>query len=223
MVFPNWCLNPHHLPSLEDISSLPKTWNWSFDDFKHHNPFWMQFQVLNDEFVTSLSEQLLREISLLWQSDVTLLEVWAWNGRLAYFLNKKMLEASVKERVKLIAIDDYSRDKAQDLYIFMKKIDWIPVEEIDVIKAVDSYKPDIIISSWMPANRDWSKYFRRCCNVKHFVLIWNPEKCWTKKTWSECSDFSAKELVINWNICWEDNLDSTQKYSKIVLFSRRKY
>jgi hypothetical protein len=222
MSFPKWCYEGTYLPNIEDIKALPKYWNWSHDDFIHHNPLWTPFQILNDEFISSLSKEILDIIKNLLKPNITILEVGAWNGRLTYFLRKNLVRKNIKKKVALIATDNHSRFDAEDPYIYVRKIHWIPVKEYDIKKSIEKYNPNIIISSWMPDNIDWTEDFRNNESIQSFILIWNPEECGNRESWSNCQKFQWQEIIIKWNICWQDNLSITKRQkSKVVIFKRK--
>lgn len=46
---------------------------------------------------------------------------------------------------------------------------------MDYKEALKKYKPDIVISSWMPYTEDWTKDFRTFSSVKEYILIGEPD------------------------------------------------
>ena len=46
-----------------------------------------------------------------------------------------------------------------------------PVEKISHLDALNKYKPDIVISSWMELGQDWTSSFRACSSVQEYILI----------------------------------------------------
>ncbi len=222
MCFPKWCSTATYLPTIEEIDSLPVHWNCNKDDFIYHNPLWTPFQVLNDRFISWLSEELLNKINSFWKDNIKILEVWAWNGRLTYFLKQNLLMRDIKKSVELIATDDLSWHSKDDPYIWVRNIKNIPVENQDVEYAVTENNPDIIISSWMIKNEDWTIFFRHCKTVQNFILIWEPRQCGTDNSWSNCDLFEWQEISVDGNISWTDwGISWWRKSSKIVMFSRK--
>ena len=225
MGFPDWCRDPEHLPTLEEIDKIPNHWNWCKSDFIHHNPLWTPFQVLNKEFIEGLSKEITELSKSLDTDNVSILEVWAWNWRLSYFLKKELTIDKVKKQVRQIATDDFSWHEWEDPYIWVRKIDWMWVNDCNIQDSLSIYKPNIVISSWMPDGQDWTQYFRNNPNIDSFILIWNPGQCWKKESWESCDNFTWKEINITWNICWEDMSfmwNSDESYSNIVIFKRNK-
>jgi len=237
MWFPNWSSDPEYLPSLDELSEIKsdqKTWNFGFSDFIAHNPLWTPFQVLNDEFIKWISEELLKIINKVSSKNIKILEVWAGSWRLSYFLKKELTIENTKKNIEIITTDDLSWFEDENTIfdnheIYLKNNEWICVENLDAKKSVEKYEPNIVISSWMPKNKDWTLFFKDNKSINAFILIWVPSDCWTEETWKECDLFKLKILDIKWNISWRDghlpltyltskNYDSS---SKVVLFERK--
>lgn len=226
MGLPNWSYEAEYLPSLEDLNNINNNWNWNKSDFIHHNPLWTPFQVLNKEFIEWLSNEIIKLTKLINSENINILEVWAWNWRLSYFLEKELTIEKVKKNINQIASDDFSWHEKDDPYIWVKKIKWISIENYDVEESIEKFKPNIIISSWMPDKTDWTKFFRKYKNLNSFILIWNPEQCWNFDSWQECDKFEREKLNLKWNISWQDNPNlwknnDNESYSKIYLFKRK--
>ena len=100
MSFKKWAYDPTFLPSLEDISDWVEDLEWKLSDFIVHNPLWTPFQVLNKEFIKWISDELLKVIKEISDININILEVWAWNWRLSYFLNKELTIENVKKKCK---------------------------------------------------------------------------------------------------------------------------
>jgi len=113
--------------------------------------------------------------------------------------------------------------------MYLKKYEWINVENLNIEESIKKYNPDLIISSWMPEWEEWTSFFRKSKNLNSFLLIWAPIDCWTINSWKECENFKPKKLEIEWNICWRDlsfewnNIKkwSSKSQSKIILFERK--
>ena len=238
MWFPKWAYDPKYLPSIENLPEIQpdsQTWNFGFSDFIAHNPLWTPFQLLNQEFIEWISNELLKVIKEISNENIKILEVWAWNWRLSYFLKKDLIIEKTKKSVEIIATDDFSwfTDEFEENCqsdMFFEKCKWIDVENLNVEKSIKKYNPNIIISSWMPHKEDWTELFRKNENVDAFLIIWNVDECWTDNTWKECDEFELKELNVKWNISWKDGLDNISYIksnwynptSKVVLFKRKK-
>ena len=228
MAFPEWSRDPEYLPTLNDLEDLPKNWNWCKSDFIHHNPLWTPFQILNKEFIESLSKEILKITNRLSGQNITILEVWAWNWRLSYFLEKELTIGKVKSKIKQIATDDLSWFDCDYHEIWITKNKWIPLEDCNVENSVNKYKPNIVISSWMPDKEDWTSFFRKNKDIDAFILIWDPQECGTNESWEDCKYFKSEQLEIEWNICWRDSMipwssnrsSGIESYSQIFLFKR---
>ncbi|HBA44683.1 TPA: hypothetical protein DEG21_05410 [Patescibacteria group bacterium] len=119
-----------------------------------------------------MSNFLVEKIESIPEKLINILEVGAGNGRLTYFLKNTIVEKLKNKKIKYDAIDNFSWDNKMSGSLgtpyWIKRI-------FDVIEmSVDSIQInefDIIISSWMPKNEDWTKYFRKNNTVKIFILI----------------------------------------------------
>ena len=46
-----------------------------------------------------------------------------------------------------------------------------PVEKISYADALDKYKPNVVLVSWMELGQDWTEAFRACPSVDEYILI----------------------------------------------------
>jgi len=101
-------------------------------------------------------------------------EVGAGNGRLSHFLRERLPECNI------IATDNGSWE-IEPLY---------PVEQIDVAEALEKYKPEIVISCWMPYTHDWTPMFRASDGLIGYILIGETDGgcCGSDKTWGFCEE-----------------------------------
>lgn len=90
-----------------------------------------------------VSKNWIKEL-LPYLNGKKVLEVMAGYGTISYALQS--------EGINVIAIDDYSWK--DDYRCFNKNLLWADVENLDVIKAINKYVPDVIIMSWPPYNED---------------------------------------------------------------------
>ncbi|MBP6881445.1 MAG: hypothetical protein KBC35_02360 [Candidatus Pacebacteria bacterium] len=155
--------DPNFLPSRQDVIDTFGTKGgmlWTRFNFNKENPV---YELLTREYVDSLTDefaQLFGDIYIEEQRPVVILEVGAGNGRLAHFLQEN-LDEKAPGMFKIIATDSGEWSIASDF----------PVEQIDHTEALQKYKPDIVLQSWMSQDADLSKDFRKCDSVRAYVLI----------------------------------------------------
>lgn len=128
--------------------------------FDKENP---TFEFLNEDFLNAFCNYLSQQIENLETTKdkpITILEVGAGNGRLTHFLQQK-LEQEMSKKVKIIATDSGE----WKLKVFF------PTEQLTNKMAIEKYRPEIIISSWMPHHQDFTKDFRLAPSVKEYILI----------------------------------------------------
>src|SRR3989344_5812790 len=139
------------------------------------------YEFYNQEYVTELGTYLVRRISEIKQETgrlPTLLEVGAGDGRLAHFLQEK-IQSLGEVNCSVIATDSGESGHAAKF----------PVEAIDYKDALAKYKPDVVISSWMPMNTDWSKDIRMTESVQEYILIGDDTVTGSPwKTWGNASE-----------------------------------
>lgn len=111
------------------------------------------FQLLNIEFIRELAKEI-KEIS-----PEIILEVGAGEGLLGKYLSKELGK-------EIILTDDHSWWEREDI-----KIENKDVIIMDYKTAMKIYNPDVIIASWIPYKRWWTKEFRGCKSVKGYILI----------------------------------------------------
>ena len=157
--------------------------------------------------------------SLLKDLDGKILEVGAGDGELSRQLKNRGLD--------ITAIDDF---KWPDIYNR-----WSKVKKMDYKKALTTFKPEIVISSWMPYQADWTPDFRALESVKAYILIGEVCGCCgcnkafdDKEGWNKNIGFSFDQ----YNLCRTDSLwydvDSgvmssfmNRHHSETVLFRRQ--
>lgn len=141
------------------------------------------FQLLNIEFIRELAKEI-KEIS-----PEIILEVGAGEGLLGKYLSKELGK-------EVILTDDHSWWEREDI-----KIENKDVIIMDYKTAMKIYNPDVIIASWIPYKRWWTKEFRGCKSVKGYILIGEgPGGC----TGSD----------MDWKTSWiKHDLDNVEKYA----------
>lgn len=147
------------------------------------------FQLLNVEFIRELAKYI-KEID-----PKIILEVGAGNGLLGKYLTKELGK-------EIIMTDDYS----------WWGRDGIKLQNKDVIRmeyevAINRYKPDLIIASWIPYKRWWTNDFKQCESVSGYLLIGEGHGGCTGSDMDWGTDWLMKELegVENFSICRTDN------------------
>ena len=141
------------------------------------------FQLLNIEFIHELAKEIKD------MNPEIILEVGAGEGLLGKCLSKELGK-------KVILTDDYSWWEREDIKIENKNI-----IRMDYKAAIKIYNPDLIIASWIPYKRWWTKEFRGCKSVKGYILIGEgPGGC----TGSD----------MDWKTSWiKHDLDNVEKYA----------
>jgi len=134
-------------------------------------------EVFNYEYLWGLAAYLKRRIGELQGAvkkkkaendkelpSVTILEVGAGNGRLSHFLNEFLKqEEDLQGKYSLIATDlegnvgDFSNQ--------------FPVVKLDSPQSIKTYRPTIILCSWMSMQLDLTSDFRKSKHVKEYILI----------------------------------------------------
>ena len=157
--------DPSYLPTHREIDRTFKSKDfisreWSDFCFDEQNPV---FEFLNEEFLNAFSDYLsqrAKELGASEEAPITVLEVGAGNGRLTYFLQKK-LEERLPGQVKVVASDSGK---------------WgiktaFPVDVIEHKEALKKYKPKIVVFSWMPYGEDYTADMRAETSVEEYLLI----------------------------------------------------
>jgi len=136
------------------------------------------WEIITKEFIGSWANYLLPRIIKL-NSDgikpVKFLEVGAGDGKLS-----KFLEIALKVKgadVEFLAVDDASWQKEGRAQFGNN------VEKIDYQQALNSYSPDIVISSWMPFTQDFTANFRKTKSVKGYILLGALNETGTVDAW----------------------------------------
>jgi len=149
------------------------------------------YQLPNIEFV----QELATAIGNI--SPKVILEVGAGRGTISRHVSKNINR-------KIILTDDYSW---WDNINNKEKIECPDVIKVNYKDAIDTYKPDLIIASWIPYGAYWTEYFRKCPSVKGYILIGEGRGGCTgsDKDWD--TDWTEKYLdnVEKYGICKTDH------------------
>lgn len=137
-------------------------------------------EILTQEFLLALANHFSNVIEDALNEDPTkpfvLLEVGAGDGRLSGFL-RRILKARFGDHVFVVATDIKSKGATPEFR----------VENMDYETALDTFRPDAVLVSWMP-RQDWTKEFRNPArNIREYVLIGEPDAgvSGTEDTWDE--------------------------------------
>ncbi len=158
------------------------------------DPGFMKREIISKEYVKKLGDYLIGRINDL--GAATILELGAGDGRLAHFLRERF--ASVGQtRIQYLAVDNQSGARGEEESGGEPPL--FPVEEMDVVEALNKYSPTIVIVAWMPIGTDWTKAIRATKSVKEYVLIGHPydEVCGGRwETWGiDKNNLHAGELA----------------------------
>ncbi|MCF8009971.1 MAG: class I SAM-dependent methyltransferase [Clostridiales bacterium] len=169
------------------------------------------YQILNKEFNDTLAD----EIKKLQLNPI--LEVGAGNGELAKVLRKRGID--------VYAVDSFKDSLPERA---LNKTD-LP-EKLDYRDAIDKYKPELIICSWMPQGEDWTVYFRNIESVKAYILIGEIDgRCGTRESFKEIPGWANHVLKEpnKWSMCRTDyglDFDKPEiwwRHSQIIIYKRQ--
>ena len=193
-------------------------------------------EILTKEYINQFAGYLAEKIENYGgskENPAKLLEVGAGDGRLSYFLNRK-LNKLVPGKFNLVATDSGEEVRIKPVF---------DVEKIDYKAALKKYSPTIVISSWMPAGVDWTSDFRSEPSVKEYILVgppfdatcgdmsltWGEEEFYNDETGKieykeeqppyEKDGFELDFLGGNYQRSW---IESMGAHSSTVIFIRKK-
>ena len=127
------------------------------------------FEFVTEELLEGLTEHVMETIEKFKKNKnetILILEIGAGRGKLGYNLQKHC-NNKLPDKIKIIVTDrgDFNRD-----YLDI-------VEKIDSKNAINKYRPDIVIQSWMIGDIDLTQNWRDCQNVKEYILIGTEKYC----------------------------------------------
>ena len=176
------------------------------------------FEIWNSDYLDLFSKYLASV------KPKVIVEVGAGNGKLSHNLRQRLPE------VKIVATDDASWNIEP---VFA-------VENVEIVEALDKYCPDVVISSWMPYQHDWTPLFRACKSVKEYILIGETDSgcCGSEETWGYSENGTASykqegfirkdlEELERLQVCRTDHLcfeyGRTYRHSGTVSFARKQH
>ncbi len=168
------------------------------------------FQLLNIEFI----QELAREINKI--NPEIILEVGAGEGLLGKFLSKELNK-------NIILTDNYSWWEKNGNNINNKN-----VIKMDYDEAIEKYKPDFIIASWIPYKRWWTRDFRECESVRGYILIGEgPGGCTgSEMDWKTNWTSRSLDKVKKFGICRTDHAfysrECLMNHTNVTYFERPK-
>lgn len=115
----------------------------------------MVYQLPSVEFVQGLSNKI-RDIG-----PRTILEVGAGRGIVSRYISKVL-------KKKIILTDSYGWWENSGR---IKNMEYDGILKRTYIEAIEEFKPDLVIASWIPYNECWTKDFRKYPFVKGYILI----------------------------------------------------
>ncbi|MDD2565626.1 MAG: hypothetical protein PHZ26_02300 [Candidatus Gracilibacteria bacterium] len=203
--------DPSYLPSREEIETwkgegTSRSDNW--DDYVNHNPLGFSFEILNDEFIEHFVEYIkgsIRNLLNNTKQEVNIVETGAGSGRLCNFLRQSIdnIEGRI---INIIATDDLSWEEAvMNPYFRIKR--HFPVEIMDYKESME-LDPDIVITSWIPKDDDWTKEYRKRTTVSEYILIRNTSDCGNDETWNKIilknDGFTMQKAKLPGQMCFRD-------------------
>jgi hypothetical protein len=165
-------LNPEFLPTYEQVREAfiqdingERQWDENLWRKFTTNKGQFVYELFTEEYIDKLAEYFVErsnEYKASQENPLVILEIGAGNGRLSYFLGKKLEEKALGQ-IKIIATDSGGWNLKRDRDSF--------VEDLDYKEAMEKYKPSIVISSWMPYKKDFTQDIRNSEGVQEYVLI----------------------------------------------------
>lgn len=176
-----------------------------FTDTKKFSHYYSNrpYQYWNKEYIEQLSIAI-KNLKL----KSTILEVCAGDGMLSKHLTDN--------NIKIVATDDCS---------WASVIQGDNVERYDAIKAIEKFKPELVIASWIPFQHSID-YQILLTKVKHFIFIGETHGgcCGSDYIWDNYKNagYTMTELddVDRYNLCRTDDKFHIG-HSHTVLFSKK--
>lgn len=187
-----------------------KNMNMSLMNFYYWATHHMIYQVPNIEFVQGLSNKI-KDIEAR-----KILEVGSGRGIICRHVSNILNE-------KIILTDSYNWKN----YEFIEHEEYADVLKRTYIEAIEEFKPDLIIASWIPYNECWTKDFRKYPFVKGYILIGEGRGCATgsEEDWDTDWNFQYLDDVSKYGICKTDygfHLGFHMLHTAVIYFERPK-
>ena len=229
------------LPSHRDIIAMLDSgritdFNWRQVCYNGERPI---FEFLTAEFINALGGYLSKRIEKIFaikNQPVVILEIGAGDGRLTHFL-RMVLQHLTPRNVQIIATDSGAWERIRPVF---------HVERLKYQDALETYRPQIVLCSWMPYRHDWTAAIHATPSVGEYILIGetddgccgDPYRTWGVTSFLDVQEkketkdyvpvyrregFQRKNLneISRYQICRSDFLDS-RFHSKTVSFRRRR-
>lgn len=218
---PNLLLSYHEILRIIQTHIIEKYGTDSFEydralDSRNHPPYpkklgdeKFMYEILNVEYVDRLADYISKRADSMRTDSgpVQVLEVGAGLGRLTHFLRQATLEKG-NTGIEFVATDIGDYGRAMGSANILSK-----VEIADYQNALKQRQPQIVISSWMPNNQDWTPDFRAAPSVQEYILIGQPIICGKPSSWGESDGqvidgFQRVDLtdLARWQIGFRDDL-----------------
>lgn len=170
----SWTTDPSYLPSLDEARATEISPEGR-EALRHYyvRPYETErFEVWTQEFIAGLSGHIMSGVNAAQVEAPTILEVGAGDGRLAGFL-RQTVELS-NPQANVVATDiEPQRGSA------------FPIVGMDVREALEEYKPNVVISSWMPLGHEWTRDMRATSTVNEYIIMGVPHMTGSYSTWHE--------------------------------------
>lgn len=152
----------------------------------------MVYQLRNIEFVQELAK-VIKDVD-----PETILEVGAGRGIISRYISKIINK-------EIILTDDYSWWARWEREEIDEKIEYPDIVKMDYNDAIEIYKPDLIVASWIPHGQCWTEDFRKYPFVKGYIIIGELSCTGSEKDW--INDWTAHTLddVEKYAICRTDH------------------
>jgi hypothetical protein len=158
---------PDRLPRRQEIVDKFTERYSGLDEFRGNSGI---FEILNREYVNALADYLQQRADEMYPAKpITVLEVGAGTGRLSHFLHEAIQKKKTgpDSQINIVATN---KDSGSNVSVETPQ----GVEDLDYREALLKYKPDIVISSWMPF-QDWTGAMRSTPSVQEYILIGEPD------------------------------------------------
>ncbi len=172
--------DPHVIPSKNDVRrhfphTLPQgTQEWRDQWYsRFHDREDKIYELVTSEFIGSLGDYLGQQAITYRPSQhepTTIVEVAAGSGKLTRAL-RDYLASRHPGVTRIIASDSGAYGLPAQQH----------VERLDAQQTIETYKPAIVVVSWMSHQEDWTPIFRAAPSVQEYILIGDPE--WTGIQW----------------------------------------
>lgn len=176
-------------------------------------------QVLTIEYLNALGNYLAQRVELVYEGKpVVILDAASGVDMRLHGYLKNHLFSLIPGKFKIISVDNFDAKRAlMKLYNDKYRTDQqvaiikacndsvedllkdngqtIDYESLDVKDALNKYNPDIVITSWMPKDCDFTPYYRDTQSVKEYILIGPECVCGTWNSWHDSTGFRNENIL----------------------------